>query len=120
MLKYNDMEAALKAIAEPRRREILRLIWNEELPAGRIASSFDITHAAISQHLRVLREAELVTERREGNRRIYRANLEGVGELRALLEAYWDEGLNRLKIAAEREERRKRARSRSARRRRRP
>src|SRR5687768_12087960 len=114
------MESALRAIAEPRRREILRLVWDRELPAGQIASHFDVTHAAISQHLRVLREAALVTERREGTRRLYRASPEGLGELRAYLEAYWDEGLQRLKVAAEREERRKRARNRSARRRRRP
>ena len=114
------MESALRAIAEPRRREILRLVWDAELPAGKIASHFDVTHAAISQHLRVLREAALVTERREGTRRLYRASPEGLGELRAYLESYWDEGLQRLKVAAEREERRKRARSRAARRRRRP
>ena len=115
------MEAALKAIAEPRRREILRLVWNRELPAGRIAARFeDVTHAAISQHLRVLREAALVTERREGTRRLYTANQDGLGELRAFLESYWDENLSRLKVMAEREERRKRARNRSARRRRRP
>lgn len=114
------MEAALKAISEPRRREILRLVWDRELPAGEIASHFDVSHAAVSQHLRVLREAELVTERREGTRRLYRARPEALGELRAFLESYWDEGLARLKVAAEREERRKRARSRAARRRRRP
>jgi DNA-binding transcriptional ArsR family regulator len=114
-------ETALKAIAEPRRREILRLVWDRELPAGRIAAEFDdVTHAAISQHLRVLREAALVTERREGTRRLYTASPEGLGELRAFLESYWDESLQRLKVLAEREERRKRARSRAARRRRRP
>ena len=114
------MEAALKAIAEPRRREILQLVRDRELAAGVIASHFDVTHAAISQHLRVLREAALVTERREGTRRLYRASPQGLGELKAFLESYWDEGLHRLKTAAEREERRKRARSRAARRRRRP
>lgn len=114
------MEAALKAIGEPRRREILRLVWDRELPSGVIAAHFDVTHAAISQHLRVLREAALVEERREGTRRLYRARPEGLGELRAFLESYWDEGLARLKEAAEREERRKRARYRAARRRRRP
>ena len=59
------MEAALKAIAEPHRREILRLVWNRERPAGEIAAEFDVSHAAISQHLRVLKEAGLVTERRD-------------------------------------------------------
>ena len=114
------MEAVLKAIAEPRRREILRLVWDREMAAGEIASHFDVTHAAVSQHLRVLKEAALVRERREGTRRLYRAVPGELGELKAFLEAYWDEGLHRLKLEAEREERRQRARSRSARRRRRP
>ena len=114
------MGAVLKAIAEPRRREILRLVWDREMPAGEIASHFEVTHAAISQHLRVLKETALVAERREGNRRFYRATPESLGELKAFLEAYWDEGLVRLKVEAEREERRKRARNRAARRRRRP
>ncbi|HJR19282.1 MAG TPA: metalloregulator ArsR/SmtB family transcription factor [Actinomycetota bacterium] len=114
------MEAVLKAIAEPRRREILRLVWDRELAAGEIASRFDVTHAAISQHLRVLREANLVRERRDGNRRLYRAAPEGLGDLKAFLESYWDAGLQRLKVEAERDERRKRARNRAANRRRRP
>ncbi len=71
------MEAALRAIAEPRRREILRLVWSAELPAGEIARRFDVTRPAISQHLSVLKEAGLVTERRDGTRRLYRARPEG-------------------------------------------
>ncbi|MCA1833784.1 MAG: ArsR/SmtB family transcription factor [Actinomycetota bacterium] len=100
------MEAALKAIAEPRRREILRLVWDAERPAGDIAAHFDVTHAAISQHLRVLKEAGLVNERRDGRRRLYIARPESIAELRAQLESYWDEALTRLKTEAEREERR--------------
>ncbi len=69
------MDAALKALAEPRRREILRLVWSEELPATAIATRFtEVTRSAISQHLSVLREAGLVHERREGTRRLYRSN----------------------------------------------
>ena len=94
----------LQAIAEPRRREILRLIWSRELSAGEIAARFDVTRPAISQHLRVLREAGLVSERRNGTRRLYRAIPETLGELRAYLEAYWDETLRSLKRAAERAE----------------
>ena len=94
----------LQAIAEPRRREILRLIWSRELSAGEIAARFDITRPAISQHLRVLREAGLVSERRNGTRRLYRAIPETLGELRAYLEAYWDETLRSLKRAAEQAE----------------
>ncbi len=101
------MEAALKAIAEPRRREILRLVWDSELTAGEIASHFDVTRPAISQHLRVLKEADLIFERRQGTRRLYKARPETLAELRRFLEGYWDENLAALKRAAEREERRK-------------
>src|SRR3989454_11971349 len=100
------MEPAMKAIPEPRRREILRLIWARELPAGRIASHFAVTRPAISQHLRVLKEAGLVTERRNGTRRLYRARPESIAQLRAYLESYWDENLRLLKHAAEQEEQR--------------
>ena len=95
------MEAALKAIAEPRRRAILQLVWDTEMAAGEIASRFDVTRPAISQHLRVLKEAGLIDERREGTRRYYRARPESLGELRPYLESMWKEGLDRLKYAAE-------------------
>src|SRR5437870_10831976 len=85
------MEHAVKAIAEPRRREILRLIWSRELPAGHIASHFAVTRPAISQHLRVLKEAGLVSERRDGTRRLYRARPETVAEVRRFLEAFRSE-----------------------------
>lgn len=105
------MEAALKAIAEPRRREILRLVRADERTAGEIAQAFDVTRPAISQHLGVLKEAGLVDERREGTRRYYRARPEGLRDLQRFLEEFWDERLAALKSAAEREEkRRKRAR----------
>ena len=99
------MEAALQAIAEPRRREILRIVWRSELPAGEIARRFEgqVTRPAISQHLRVLLDAGLVSERRDGARRLYRARPEGLAELRAYLEDLWDTGLERLKAAAEME-----------------
>jgi DNA-binding transcriptional ArsR family regulator len=101
------MEAAIRAIAEPRRREILRLVWDAERPAGDIAAHFDVSRPAISQHLRVLREAGLVSERRAGTMRLYRARREGVAELRAYLDRFWDEGLVTLKREAEREERKR-------------
>ncbi|MBI3648682.1 MAG: winged helix-turn-helix transcriptional regulator [Actinobacteria bacterium] len=101
------MEAALKAIAEPRRREILRLVWDAERSAGDIAAHFDVSRPAISQHLRVLKEADLIFERREGTRRYYRAHPEGLEELREFLEGFWEENLSALKRAAEKEERRK-------------
>ena len=103
------MDAALKALAEPRRRAILRLVWSQELPATEIASRFrDVSRPAISQHLAVLKDAELVTERREGTRRLYRANADTMEELRAFLDDYWTTGLERLRDVAEAAEARKR------------
>jgi len=103
------MDAALQAIAEPRRREILRLIWEQELPAGRIAEHFEheVSRPAISQHLRVLKDAGLLHERRQGTRRLYIARPEGLAEVREYLEDLWDSGLGRLKAAAEAEARAK-------------
>ena len=99
------MEAPLRAIADPHRRAILRLVWDAELPAGEIAARFgDVTRPAISQHLRVLKDAGLVAERRDGTRRYYRARLETLADLRAHLDGFWGGRLNLLKHAAEREE----------------
>src|SRR5262245_57773818 len=98
------MDVALRAIADPRRREILALVRERELAAGEIAARFDVTRPAISQHLAVLREAGLVTERRAGTRRLDRARPGGTAELRAWLEDFWDDGLARLRQAAEQEE----------------
>jgi DNA-binding transcriptional ArsR family regulator len=104
------VETALRAIAEPRRRQILTLVRDGELSAGEIASHFDVTRPAISQHLSVLREAGLVTERRNGTRRLYRARPEGLDELRAFLDGFWGERLEALRREAERKERSKRER----------
>jgi DNA-binding transcriptional ArsR family regulator len=101
------VEAALKAIAAPHRRTILRLVSDEELSAGEIASHFDLTRPAVSQHLSVLKEAGLVDERRNGTRRLYRARPEGLVELKAFLDEFWGERLEALKREAEREEREK-------------
>jgi DNA-binding transcriptional ArsR family regulator len=101
------VELALKAIAEPRRRAILRLVRDDELASGEIARHFEVTGPAISQHLGVLKEAGLVTERRDGTRRLYRARPEGMGDLRKFLEEFWDDGLDRLRDAAERAQRAK-------------
>src|SRR2546421_693401 len=102
------MEAALKAIAAPRRRQILTLVRDDELSAGEIAGHFDVTRPAVSQHLNVLKEAGLVSERRNGTKRLYRARPEGLAQLKAFLEEFWDERLDALKREAEREEREKR------------
>jgi DNA-binding transcriptional ArsR family regulator len=102
------VQAVLKAIAAPRRRQILALVRTDELTAGEIASHFDVTRPAVSQHLNVLKEAGLVNERRNGTKRLYRARPEGLAELKAFLEDFWDVRLAALKREAEREERRKR------------
>jgi DNA-binding transcriptional ArsR family regulator len=98
------VEAVLRAIAEPRRRKILQLVSAQELSAGEIASRFEVTRPAISQHLTVLKHAGLIVERREGTRRIYRARAEGLAELRDFLDEFWAAGLDRLKAAAEQAE----------------
>jgi DNA-binding transcriptional ArsR family regulator len=92
---------AVKVIAEPRRREILRLCWRGERSAGDLAAAFDITFGAVSQHLKVLRDADLVTVRRAGTRRYYRANRAGLGPLAAYLEAMWAGEVDRLAALAE-------------------
>jgi DNA-binding transcriptional ArsR family regulator len=99
------VEAALKAIAAPRRRAILALVRTDELSAGEIASHFDVTRPAVSQHLNVLKEAGLVTERRNGTRRLYRARPEGLAELKEFLTDFWDPRLEALKREVEEEER---------------
>jgi DNA-binding transcriptional ArsR family regulator len=105
------VEAALKAIAEPRRRQILELVRDGELSAGEIAAQFDVTRPAISQHLRVLKEAGLVSERRNGTRRLYLARPEGLRDLQAFLDGFWDERLAALRREAEQKEASKRGRS---------
>jgi DNA-binding transcriptional ArsR family regulator len=95
------MDAALQALAEPRRRAILGLVRDRELTVGEIAAQFEVTRPAISQHLKVLREAGLVTDRREGTRRYYRALPDGLNELRAFIEGFWDVRLEALKAAVE-------------------
>lgn len=94
----------LQIIAEPQRRKILRLIWDREMAAGDIADHFPVTFAAISQHLAVLRKADLVRARRDGNRRLYRANLDTLAPFKGTLEAMWSETLQSLADAVESEE----------------
>lgn len=92
---------AFQVIAEPRRREILRLCWDRELTAGALAGQFDITFGAVSQHLKVLRDAGLVSVRYEGTRRYYRADREALGPLATYLESVWSQQLDRLATLAE-------------------
>jgi DNA-binding transcriptional ArsR family regulator len=95
------VETVLKAIAEPRRQEILRLIWQRERAAGDVAAHFDISRPAISKHLRILKEAGLLEERRAGTQRLYRARPERLADARRFLESFWDEGLAAIKRSAE-------------------
>ena len=94
---------ALRAIAEPRRRAILRLVARDELAAGEIAATFDITRTAVSQHLTVLKKAGLLTERRDGTRRLYRARADGLAGLREFLDDIWAGSLDAARRIAEAE-----------------
>lgn len=97
------MDSVAQAVAEPTRREILRLVRDDERSVGDIAAQFPVTRPAISQHLRVLADADLVTVRAEGNRRYYRARPEGLTELRTWLESFWRSSLATLKVEIERD-----------------
>ena len=100
------IDESLRAVADPTRRAILRLVQVDELPAGEIASHFpSMSRPAVSQHLRVLSNAGLVDVRADGNRRLYRWRREGLRDAAAFVEQMWADNLARLKAAAEREER---------------
>lgn len=97
----------LLALSNPRRREILRLIWSEERSAGDIARAFDVSWPAISQNLRVLKESGLVHERRVGTSRLYRADRRSLRPLESYLRRMWERDVDRLRLLAEAEERRR-------------
>jgi DNA-binding transcriptional ArsR family regulator len=101
------VDAALRAIADPSRRTILRLVRDRELPAGEIARHFPLSRPAVSQHLRVLKDAGLLVERRDAQRRLYRADEPAVDRLVADLRGFWDDRLGRLKDEAEAIQRRR-------------
>ena len=94
-------DAVLRALAEPQRRRILRLVRDQEMTAGHIAEQFTISPQAVSQHLRVLKDAGLLRERREGTRRLYAIRPEAVEPVRAFLEDLWPASLQRLKQVVE-------------------
>ncbi|SDF20880.1 DNA-binding transcriptional regulator, ArsR family [Blastococcus aurantiacus] len=100
-----DTDDVFRALADPRRRQILRLVAREELAAGEIAAAFDVTRTAVSQHLTVLRSADLLTERRDGTRRLYRANPDRIAALRTALDELWASSLDlgRRLVEAERD-----------------
>ena len=106
MLTY-IMDSELRAISDATRRRILKLVWSKELTAGDIASGFDMSRPAVSQHLKVLLDSDLVWVRGEGTKRFYRANRESLEALKTFIGEFWDESLSRLKEEAEREQKRK-------------
>lgn len=95
----------LAALSSPVRREILRLVWTDERPAGEIAQAFQVSWPAVSQNLRVLKEAGLVRERRDGTRRLYRADRAALRPLEPYLRRMWAQRVDRLRLLAEAEER---------------
>ena len=98
-----ETDAVLRALADPHRRDIIRLIHDTELPAGQIAANFTLTQQAVSQHIAVLKKAGLLDERREGTRRLYRFHSDALTPVRELLEEFWPDALQRLKRAVERD-----------------
>ena len=99
-------EAGLRALASPRRREILRLVWDQERSSGEIAAHFDVSWPAISQNLRVLEGVGFVQTRRSGTTRLYRADRAALGPLKAVLLKMWESDLDRLAGLAEEEAKR--------------
>jgi DNA-binding transcriptional ArsR family regulator len=93
-----------QALTEPHRRRILELVKDKELSAGKIAARFNLTQPAISQHLKILLDAGLLNVRRDGTRKLYRLRPEGLNQVRAYLESFWEASLAQLKSAAEAEE----------------
>ncbi len=96
-------DLVLRALADPHRRDIIRLIRETELPAGQIAANFTLTQQAVSQHITVLKRAGLLEERREGTRRLYRFHSDALAPVRDLLDEFWPAALERLKRAVERD-----------------
>jgi len=91
----------VKALADPQRIAIVRLVHERELPAGEIAEHFQTTRQTTSQHLRVLTNAGLLSLRRDGTRRLYRVNREAFGELRTFVDIFWNDRLSLLKRQVE-------------------
>jgi DNA-binding transcriptional ArsR family regulator len=97
--------SAMDALGDPTRRAIFEQLRRGPRAVGEIASELPVSRPAVSQHLRVLKDAGLVTERREGTRRLYRLDPDGLGELRDYFDDFWTEALAGFKAAAERERR---------------
>ena len=101
----------LRALADPHRREIVRLVRDTEMPAGQIAANFALTQQAVSQHLMVLKRAGVLEERRDGTRRLYRFRRASLEPVQELLDEFWPDALERLRDVVEREHPRQSPRS---------
>jgi DNA-binding transcriptional ArsR family regulator len=99
--EQDGVDLVARAIAEPHRRQILALVRERELSAGEIAANFEVSRSAVSQHLQILRGAGLLSERRQGTSRLYRARPEGMAGLRDFMDEFWTDRLERLRLAAE-------------------
>jgi DNA-binding transcriptional ArsR family regulator len=97
---------AIAALADPTRRAIFERLRGGPLPVGELANELPVSRPAVSQHLKVLKEAGLVSERRNGTRRLYRIEPQGVSALRAYFDEFWNEALDAFKDAVDREEKR--------------
>jgi DNA-binding transcriptional ArsR family regulator len=95
---------AFSALADPTRREVFERLSRGPLPVGELAQGLPVSRPAVSQHLKVLKEAGLVTDRPDGTRRVYQIDPQGLGQIRAWLDRFWDEALDAFKAEAERED----------------
>lgn len=92
---------AIQALGDPTRRAVFERLRSGPLPVGEIARGLPVSRPAVSQHLRVLKEADLVMDRRDGARRLYSVNPDGLAELRAYIDGFWEEALDEFRAAAE-------------------
>lgn len=93
----------LEALADPTRREIFEKLRQGESPVGKLAEGMPVSRPAVSQHLKVLKEAGLVTERKDGTRRYYAADRDGLAELRDYLEEFWEDVFANFAVHLERQ-----------------
>ena len=102
-MTYHPMDAPMNALGDPTRRLIFERLRGGPVAVGELADGLPVSRPAVSQHLRVLKEAGLVTERRNGTRRLYRVDTDGLSEVRDYLESFWTDALAAFEAAAEAE-----------------
>ena len=107
MAYANNRANALAALADPTRRRVFERLRAGPKPVGQLARGLPVSRPAVSQHLKVLKEAGLVSEEQDGARRIYRIDPAGLGQLRQWLDRFWDDALDSFKAEAEKKDRRK-------------